>query len=275
VAYALFTTGIVIAYLCEMTATWLLTETSSYILRLIIVITIVYMTKNGLTTLARFTECTVFLLIPLALLIFVGLPEASFINLKPIGGSGLVNIFKGVLPSFYAFAGYESILVYYPYISNKQKPIIKNSVIAIIIVTLFYTATVMSQIAVYGTDEIKTVLYPSINYLSSVNFPIIERTEIFFAIFWSFTVLATAGIQYLISGILLQNIFNTKKTSIFTYILSPVVYLISIYPRNTAVAVEFAGKIGNANIFFGFLFPLILFIMYLIKGRDYTNEKNN
>jgi len=133
----------------------------------------------------------------------------------------------------------------------------------------------MSQIAVYGTDEIKTVLYPSINYLTSVNFPIVERTEIFFAIFWTFTVLATAGIQYLVSGVLLQNIFNTKKTNIYIYALSPVVYLISIYPRNTAQAVEFAIKIGNATIFFGFLLPIILFIMYLIKGRDYTNEKNN
>jgi len=275
VAYSVLTTGIVVAYLCEMTGTWLLNETSSYVLRLIIVITVVYMTKSGITTLARFAESTVFLLIPLALLIFVGLPEASLVNLKPIGGAGFINIFKGVLPSFYAFAGYESLLIYYPYISNKEKPIIKNSVLAIILVTLFYTATVLSQIAVYGTDEIKTVLYPSINYLTSVNFPIVERTEIFFAIFWTFTVLATAGIQYLISGILLQNIFNTKKTSTFIYALSPIVFLVAIYPRNTAVVVEFSSKIGIASVFFGFLLPILLFIMYLIKGRDYADEKNS
>jgi len=275
VLYAVLTTSVIIAYLGEMVSTWLLNETPNYIINLVIVLTVVHMTNDGITTLARFAQATVFLLIPLALLITVGLPEANFINLRPIGGSGINNIVKGIMPSFYAFAGYESMLVYYPYISNKQKPIMKSSVFAIIIVTLFYTATVMSQIAVYGADEIKTVLYPSINYLTSVNVPVVERSEIFFTIFWIFTVLATAGIQYLISGILLQNIFNTKKVNVFIYALSPVVYFSSLYPRNTAALVEFGTKVGKIHIFFGFVLPIMLFIMYLIKGKDYNSEKNN
>ena len=275
VIYALFATGITIAYLCEMTATWLLSETPNYIIRFIIVITIVYMTRNGLTAMARFAQATVFILIPLGLLMFIGLPEAHFINLKPIGGSGILNILKGTLPSFYAFAGYESLLVYYPYISNKEESVIKKSVWALIIVTLFYTTNVLTQIALYGGEEITTVLYPAINYLTSVNFPVVERSEIFFTIFWTFTVLCTSGIQYLVSSVLLQNIFKIKRTSIFTYALAPVIFFISIYPRNTATVVEFAGKIGNANIFFGFVLPLMLFIMYLIKGRDTSVKKSN
>ncbi len=275
IIYSVLFTGIVIAYICEMTATWLLNETPIYIIRLILVLTIVYMIRNGLTSLARFAQITIFFLIPFTLLIFVGLPEIHLINLRPIGGSGVVNIMKGVLPSFFTFAGYETLLVYYPYISDKQKPIMRNSVLAILVVTLIYTLTVMAEIALFGPEEILTVLYPSINYLTSVNTPIIERSEIFFTTFWIFTALTSAGIQYFTSSVLLQNIFNTKKTSVFTYALAPIVFFISISPRNTTVVAKLVGKIGNASIFFGFLLPIILFIMYLIKGKDKNNEKDN
>lgn len=273
--YGIFLTVTVISFLSEMVSTWLLLDTPNYIIKLLVVLTIVYMTKNGLTILARFNECILFLLIPLALLIFVGLPEASLVNLKPIGGSGLSNILKGVLPSFYAFAGYETLLVYYPYISNKQKPVMKYSVLAIISVTLFYTATVMAQIALYGPDEIQVVLYPSINYLTSVTTPVIERTELFFTVFWIFTVIATAGIQYLSSGILLQNIFRTKKTNFFIYAFAPIIYFLSLLPPNIATVIDLGEKMGNANIIFGLMLPILLFIMYLIRGRNHSYEKNN
>ncbi len=273
--YGIALTVTVISFLSEMISTWLLFNTPSYIIKLLIVLTVVYMTKNGLTILARFNECIIFLLIPLALLIFVGLPEASLVNLKPIGGSGLSNILKGALPSFYAFAGYETLLVYYPYISNKQKPIMKYSVIAIISVTLLYTAMVMTQIALYGPDEILTVLYPSINYLTSVTTPVFERTELFFTVFWIFTVIATSGIQYLSSAILFQNIFKTKKINFFVYAFAPIIYVLSLLPQNVAVVTDLGEKMGNANIVFGFLLPILLFIMLLIKRRNHNGEKNN
>ncbi|AOY78050.1 GerAB/ArcD/ProY family transporter [Clostridium formicaceticum] len=265
--YAFLVTAVVIRFLSEMVYTWLLPNTPIYIINFIILITAVYMTRNGLTTLARFAEVLVFLLLPFALLIFIGLPQASLINLRPIGGSGISNILKGILPSFFAFAGYEVLLIYYPYISDKQRPIMKYAVMATLSITVLYTATVLSQIALYGPQEIAQVLYPSINYLTAVDFPVVERTEIFFAIFWTFTVLATIGIQYLAGCIVLQSIFSTKKTNFFTYIFAPIIYLLSLYPQNTAEVVEIGEQVANFNLFFGFVLPLTLFFMYFIRGR--------
>ncbi|MFT9495370.1 GerAB/ArcD/ProY family transporter [Anaerosolibacter sp.] len=272
--YSLLVTATVIRYLSEMTRTWLLSNTPLYIINLLILLTTVYMIKNGLTTLARFNEVVAFMLIPFALLIFVGLPEASLTNLRPIGGTGIVTILRGIVPSFFSFAGYEVLLIIYPYISNKQEPIMKYSIISVIMVTLFYTATVASQIALYGPQELVHVLYPSINYLTAVDFPVIERMEIFFTIFWALTVLGTISIQYLAGSIVLQSIFSKKKTSFFTYTLFPIIYLITLYPRNTVEVIAFGEKAGSANIFFGFLLPIILFILYFIKGRGSSNEKN-
>jgi len=121
VIYALLVTATVVRILSEMVITWLLTNTPLWIINLIIVITIVYMVKNGVTALARYNEVIIFMLIPFSLLVLVGLPEASIINLRPVGGTGISTIIKGAIPSFFSYAGYEVLLVYYPYISDKQK----------------------------------------------------------------------------------------------------------------------------------------------------------
>ncbi|AOT71588.1 GerAB/ArcD/ProY family transporter [Geosporobacter ferrireducens] len=275
VIYAILVTATVIRFLSEMISTWLLQSSPLFVINLIIVATVVYMVKNGITVLARYNEVIIFMLIPFALLILVGLPEASFVNLRPVGGTGITTIIKGATPSFFSFAGYEVLLVYYPYISNKQQPIMRNSVVAVLFVTLFYTASVAAQIALYGPQEIKHVLYPSINYLTSVDFPVFERVEIFFTIFWVFTVLGTIGIQYLAGCILLQNVFSNKKTSFFAYILSPIVYVITLYPQSTRDVIDLGDTVGKANIFFGLIFPLIIFVLYFIRGRKPRYEKNN
>ncbi|SCX95895.1 GerAB/ArcD/ProY family transporter [Alkaliphilus peptidifermentans] len=254
-------------FLTEMISTWFLPKTPIFVVSLIIVITTVYMTMHGLTTLARFNEVIVFMLIPFTMLVFVGLPEMEFINLRPIGGSGIKSIMLGAIPSFYAFGGFESILVYYPYISNKQKPIIKYSVLSILLVTFIYTITVISQIALFGVQGLERVLYPSINYLSAVDFILIERMEIFFTIFWIFTVFSTVSLMYLAGCILLQNVFTTKNTRFFTFLLAPIVLFLSMYPKNTVEVVSIGDMVGKAVIFVGFGLPIILFISFLIRKK--------
>ena len=274
IIYAVLATATIIRFLLEMVQTWLLETTPIPIISLIIVITTVYMVKNGLTVVARFNEVLFFYLIIFFLLIAVGLPEAQLINLRPVGGSGIRNIIKGAIPSFYAFGGYEVILVYYSYISDKHKPVLKYSVLSILVVTVFYTLTVMSQLALFGADELQRVLYPSMNYLRAVDFPVLERMELFFTVFWSFTVLGTIGLQYFAACILSQTVFKSKKTATFAYIYAPIIFVLSLYPRNTPHLVELSGYISYMNIFFGLALPLLLFIMSLIRGGKKSNEKS-
>ncbi|WP_026476264.1 GerAB/ArcD/ProY family transporter [Alkaliphilus transvaalensis] len=273
IIYSIAFTATIISFLTEMASTWLLPNTPIFIISFIIVITGVYMIQHGLTVLARYNEVIVFLLIPLALLIFVGMPEVRLINLRPVGATGITAILKGVVPSFYAFAGYEVIMIYYPYISNKSKHITKYSVLSILLVTIFYTATVISQIALYGHEEIQHVLYPSINYLRAVDFPFIERMELFFTIFWTLTVLGTVGLQYFATSIVLQSVFKNKTTRFFTYLLAPLVFGLSLYPQNTPQVADIGSIIGNLNFFFGILLPIILFIMCIIREGRRKNEQ--
>lgn len=271
--YAILATSTIIRFLIEMVHTWLLKTTPISVVAFLIVATAIYMVRNGLSIVARYNEVLFFTLFFFFLLIAVALPETQLINLRPVGGSGIVNILKGVIPSFYAFGGYEVMLIYYSYISNKEKPILKFSCISILAVTLFYTATVLSQIALFGPDELYQVLYPSMNYLRAIDFPVIERMELFFTILWCFTVLGTISIQYLAACVLSQLVFKPVKTSTFSYIYAPIIFILALIPRNTAQLVEFSDYIGYMNIFYGLVLPLALFIMSIIKGGKKNNAK--
>ena len=274
IIYAILATATIIRFLLEMVRTWLLETTPMAVLSFILVLTAVYMVKNGLTVVARFNEVLFFYLLIFVFLIAVALPEAQLINLRPVGGSGIRNIIKGTIPSFYAFGGYEVILVYYTYISDKHSKILKYSVISVLAVTIFYTLTVMSQIALFGPDELNRVLYPSMNYLRAVDFPVFERMELFFTVFWSFTVIGTMGLQLSCGCILSQIVFKTKKTATFAYIYAPIIFALSLYPQNTPHLVELSGYIGYMNIFFGLILPLLLFAMSIVRGGKKSHEKN-
>lgn len=271
--YATLTTSLIIRFLCEMVGTWFLPRTPLFVVSLIIVLTLVYITKDGLTLVARFNEIVVFSIVPFVFLIFPSLTEASLLNLKPVGGSGFINIVKGITPSFYAFAGYEILLIIYPYISNKNKNNLRYSVLSIIFVTLLYTSIVISQIALFGYEEIADILYSFINYLDILDFPVIERIEIFFTFFWTFAVLGTITIQYIAGCIAFQSSLKTKRTNTFVYLLAPVVFVLSLLPKNSAQVASLSEVIGKVNIGFGVILPFLLLLMYLVKRKRINYEK--
>ncbi|SDK09977.1 GerAB/ArcD/ProY family transporter [Natronincola ferrireducens] len=272
--YAILTTALVIRITCEMVNTWFLPRTPMIVISFVIVSTLVYITKDGLTFVGRFNEIVVFSIIPFVLLIFPSLSEASILNLRPVGGSGFINIIKGVPPAFYAFAGYEVLFLIYPYISNKNKNNLRYSVLSIAFVTILYTSIVASQIALFGYQEIVGILYPSINYLDVLEFPIIVRIEIFFTFFWIFAVLGTLTIQYIAGCIAFKSILKTKQISKFVYILSPIVFVISLIPQNSMEVMEFSGVMGNINIGFGIILPVLLLFMYIVKRKRVNYEKD-
>ncbi|AKL95377.1 spore germination protein [Clostridium aceticum] len=272
--YATLVTSLSIRFLCEMVGTWFLPRTPLFVVSLITVLTLIYITKEGLTLVARFNEIVVFSIVPFIFLIFPSLTEASLLNLKPVGGSGFVNIVKGITPSFYAFAGYEVLLIIYPYIANKNKNNLKYSVLSIFFVTLLYTSIVASQIALFGYQEITDILYSFINYLDVLDFPIIERIEIFFTFFWTFAVLGTLTIQYIVGCIAFQSTLKTKRTNTFVYVLAPVVFILSLLPKNSAQVASLSEMIGKANIGFGVILPILLLLMYLVKRKRVNHEES-
>ncbi len=271
--YAVLSTGLIIRFLSDMVGTWFLPRTPTIIVTFIIIASTVYIVKDGLTLVGRFNEIIVLSILSFIILIFPSLSKASVLNLMPVGGSGVVNILKGVLPSYYSFAGFEIVLLFYPLVSNKNPKILKYSVFSILFVTLFYTITVASQIALFGYIEIKDILYVSINYLDVLDTPVIERIEIFFAIFWTFSVFGTISIQYIAASIGLQSIFNTKKTSFFTYLFAPLIFIIALLPRNTVEVAAYSDILGKITIFFGIIIPVLLYIMYHLRGGKMKNEK--
>ena len=271
--YAIVVTSTILRSLSDMIMVWFLPRTPPWVIVLITLLTVVSIAKDGLTLVARFSQVLFFVLIPLVIFIFVPFNELSILNVMPVGGTGFMLIAEGTLPSIFAYSGYEIVLFLYPFIANKNKNISKTSAACVLLVTLVYTATVFTQIALFGYKELQIFLYPTINYLDVVDFIIIERIEIFFSILWIFTVIATVIIQFYTGTLVLQSIFNTRTNSLFAYILTPIVFFMALYPKNSVELGLIKGIIGHVNLFFGIALPLILVIMLLIKGQGSKNNE--
>ncbi|SES68079.1 GerAB/ArcD/ProY family transporter [Anaerobranca gottschalkii] len=265
--YAILMSAALLRSLSEMVVTWFLPRTPIYITILITLITVVNIAKDGMTFVARFCQAIFLLIIPLVLLLFIPITEISFINIMPIGGAGISKILEGTIPSFFSYAGYEMTLFLYPFIANKNKNIAKTSSLCILSITLLYTFLIITQTALFGPEELQTLMYPTITYLDVKDVLIIERIEIVFSILWIFKVLTTIIIQFYLATLQLQALLNTKTNSIFAYILTPVVFILTLYPRNVMELNLFKEKLSYYNIFIGLVLPLVLLIMIYIKGE--------
>lgn len=273
--YSLAVSSAVLRSLADMIITWFLPRTPIWVIILLTLLTVVNLAKDGLPLIGRFSQILFYSIIPIAFLILVPLNQVSLLNVLPIGGSGVNKIAEGIQPSIFTYAGYEVVLFIFPFVANKNRNIAKFGALTVFLVAIVYTITVFAQIALLGHQELQTIIYPTINYLDVVDVPIIERIEIFFSIFWIFTVIATVIIQYYVGSLALQSIFNTKTNSFFIYLFSPLVLFLSLYPRNSVELGYYKEIIGYFNVFFGLVFPLILLIAFVLKGGNKKDDNKN
>ena len=273
--YSLAVSSAVLRSLADMIITWFLPRTPIWVILLLALVTVINVAKDGLPLIGRFCQIIFYTIIPISFLIIVPVYHISLLNVLPIGGSGISKIAEGIQLSIFTYAGYEVSLFLFPFIANKNKNIAKMGALTVFLVALIYTITVFSQIALFGYQELQTLMYPTINYLDVIDIPIIERIEIFFSIFWIFTVIVTVIVQYYVGSLILQSLFNTRNNSGFIYMFSPLVFFLSLYPRSSVQIGAYKEIIGYCNIFFGLALPVILLITFLLKGGKKKDGKKD
>lgn len=272
ILYAIGISSLVTRFLAYLLNTWLLRYTPKVVINFIIVVLSVYLCRNGIKVLARFVEFTFFLLAPLVLLIFIPLGSApTFMNIRPIGQEGLVNILKGMLPATYAYAGFEILLLFYPFVQERKK-ITRYSTYAIMIVVLLYTTSVAAQIIIFPQSSIAKMWMPVINYILNVRIPFITRIDLAFIYFWIIGIFSTIGIQYYTATIEIKQLFNIKDRKKVTLFIAPIVFILSSIPNNIIEINMIGDVLGRLSVVAGIIIPAVLLFLSVVlsKGGEHN-----
>ncbi|MGF6949227.1 spore germination protein [Neobacillus sp. B4I6] len=268
VCYFLLTSGFQLRSMAEVIRYFLLEGTPIWAIMMPFMWVGLYLIIGGINPIARLFEIVLPITIFLFLLVaFLSLKIFEIDNLRPVLGTGFIPVLKGVKATTLAFTGPEVLLVIMAFMQQPNKAV-KMVLVGISVPLIFYGITVVMVIGALSVDEVVTRTWPTLDLIRSfeVTGLIFERFDSLLLVVWIMQMFTTFTISYYVGALGLAQL-SKKNISSFMYGLLPLIYVISITPKNINDLFKLGDMISNFALFLFGLLPLLLLIIARWKGR--------
>ncbi|MBP3962713.1 GerAB/ArcD/ProY family transporter [Paenibacillus lignilyticus] len=231
-------------------------------------------TRNNLVT---FTYIHLFyfpfLLGPALLIIALSLKNADVINLQPIWGNNHAHMLPGILTVASLFQGSFIMTIIIPGMHNPKKSM-KASLAAMVVSGGLYVAIVVAAVGVFGAEEIRNLLWPTLELAKATSLPanILERLDAAFLAVWVTAVFTTLFSSYYLMIRFTSYLFRLKDHNMFAFFFLPFVFVMAILPQNILQMYQIIEDIGRIGLFITIGYPAFLYIISLIRRK--RGERN-
>ncbi len=253
-----------IRILAEVTGLFLLENTPIWAIVLPFMWIGLYLTLGGINCIARLYE--IILPITLVFLVLSLLLSSTILevdNLRPVLGSGIMPVLRGIKPTLLSFTGYEIMLVATAFMKFPKKAT-SAVIIGISVPVLMYTFTVIMVVGGMSIDGVVTRTWPTLDLMRSfeVQGLIFERFESLLLVIWIMQIFSTYTVTLYAASLGWSQVFN-KKFRPFVFALLPVIFLIAMIPKDVTEAFKLGDTVGYASVFLFGVMPLILLLVSL------------
>ncbi|CAH0208483.1 spore germination protein [Peribacillus simplex] len=270
ICYFLMTSGFQLRSMAEVIRYLLLEGTPTWAIIMIFMWVGLYLIIGGINPIARLFEIILPLTVILFLVVtFMSIKIFEIDNLRPVLGEGIIPVLKGVKTTALAFSGPEIMLLLLPFM-NQPKKAVKALLVGVSIPLIFYVITVVMVIGALSVDGVVTRTWPTLDLIRSFEISglIFERFESLLLVVWIMQIFATFTITYFAAALGLAQL-TKKSIHPFMFGLLPILYIISMIPKNMNDLFKQGDFVGNVALFLFGLLPLLLLIISRIKGGKY------
>lgn len=246
--------------------TYILIKTPRYIKMLIVTAISIYIVMGGIKVIARFNELSFFVFLPLYLLILPPIKEAEWTFLLPVASTPVSSLLSASFTTSMAFAGFEYLLVLYPFV-NKKTNALKYSLLAFVIVLVTYIYVTVLGIISFGPYMIRNHIWPVLVLLKIVDVPVVERLEFFFIALWVGVSIRPVMNQHFAVSYFVSQVFGIKEYRKAVIPVSAIFYILAILPENISKSFMYATFIGAFGMLVAIVLPAFLTIMSVILKK--------
>src|SRR5699024_9462259 len=202
-------------------------------LGLIFLIVVLYCVSGSMAGIFRLN--ILFLPIILFVVLFIILFNIQWfeaVNFLPMFQTNFKSYIYGIKETFNTFVGY-GIILFYVSMLKKHQHLSKRVIIGMSIPIVLYIAIFLTSIGMFGHAVTANLKYPMIEVtkLIVVQGGIFERVDSFIVIIWMMAIFNTVAITFDVAVYLLSSIFKRIEKKLLTFILSPIVFYISMFPQ--------------------------------------------
>lgn len=226
-------------------------------------------TRSSLTTFAYIHQFYVpFVLFPGLLIIVLSLKNANSLYLQPFWGQDYFRVVREVGTIASLFNGAFVMTMIIPAMRNPPRAV-KAAVWGMIIVGGFYVLIVTATVAVFGPEETKLLLWPTLELAKVTSLPanVLERLDAAFLAIWVTAVFTTLLSTYYFTIHSLGQLLGLKDHKFLSLVALPFIFTLAMYPQNVLdmyFTISFVGRIG---LLLTIAYPILLWVIALIRKK--------
>lgn len=264
VIYALVYASLIAKTFIIILKIYLFPRTPAWALGLLLLLLAGYLASRDARVLGRVNELLLYESLVLFIFLIGALPKVNLSFYQPVGEAGLVNILLGSYQAVFSFLGIEILLVIYPLVQN-QREYTKAGISAILFLAITYMLIVMVIIGIFGPAVLTQLRFGMLMLLKTYQFPVIERGEFFFLLFWVFVSFRPVANMYFAARYTVEKMAGINSPGWVTIFLLPVLFIIFIWPQNFEQVISWHKMMGLTGLVFIFVVPLILWVTAALR----------
>lgn len=234
-----------------------------------------YAAYEGTKTIGRINEVLFYGTFIVYIIPLIAISKGHILNLKPIFGSGALNIIKGLKETIVSYAGIEALLIIYPF-ADMNINIKKCGLKSIAFTSTIYTLFTMVTILYLGIDTTSIFLWPLITVTESIMIPVINSFRYIFSSLWVMNMFRVISVNYYIFSYGLSKFIKKFHRKAWVIILFPVMVILSSLYGNPTTRKDFLGKIFLAYVIYNVMLTTITAILVALgKGDNYEKKDEN
>ena len=188
-------------------------------------------------------------------------------NMLPVFKTDLQGYLQGTMDSTLSYTGIGILLFYISLVREPKKAPVKAS-LGMLSAVILYLFVYLTCIAVFGDITTANIRYPFIELAMSIEIPggFFERTESVFFVIWIMAIFTTTAMAFDLSVMALNSIFpNITKIKIILP-LSPLIFLISVLPKDYLEMTTFASFLSYFGWGLSGTTVFLLWAIHKVKG---------
>ncbi len=216
-----------------------------------------------------------FILAPGLIIVILSLKNAEWLYLQPIWGTEWKRMGTGVLTVAALFQGSFIIGFLIPYMRRPERSVTAGFW-GVSIAACLYLLIVIAAIGVFGAEEIKNLLWPTLELAKTTSLPanILERLDAAFIAVWVAAVFTTLYVSYFLTILAMSQLFRLKDHKALSFAILPVIFVIAMLPQSVAQLYEVIEWVGRFGLLITIAYPAFLLLVASIRRAKGESNSN-
>lgn len=249
---------------------YLFDHTPAEVISLTFLLVVVYAVSGSRASIFRLS--VLFFPIVIGGLIIVILLPLAFIdieNLLPIFQTDFRGYLKATQSSINSFMGFGIVLFYIAFVKNPQNTP-KMTVLGTLLPVILSLFAFVICIGVFGNAVTSNLFFPTFDLSRTVEIPggFFERFDAILFVIWTIIIFTTCLLAFDLAVLTISMIFTKFKKMNIILALSPVIFFISMLPKNYLELIQVSKYIAIFTFIYFLIVTLLLAVAYKIKGGN-------